>query len=125
MSQPLEGLRVLEIGTFVSAPYCGKLFAGYGAEVVKVEPPEGDISRAHGPFKDGIPDPETSSLFLYLNTGKKSVTLDLASPGGRERFLQLVCDSASFTFDLIRRHRMDCEAVQNGWVQPAHRPGRV
>ena len=90
MSQPLEGLRVLEIGTFVSAPYCGKLFAGYGAEVVKVEPPEGDISRAHGPFKDGIPDPETSSLFLYLNTGKKSVTLDLASPGGRERFLQLV-----------------------------------
>ena len=42
-----------------------------------------------------------------------------------ERFLQLVCDSASFTFDLIRRHRMDCEAVQNGWIQPAHTPGRV
>ena len=42
-----------------------------------------------------------------------------------ERFLQLVCDSASFTFDLIRRHRMDCEAVQNGWNQPAHSPGRV
>ena len=42
-----------------------------------------------------------------------------------ERFLQLVCDSASFTFDLIRRHRMDCEAVQNGWIQPAHSPGRV
>ena len=42
-----------------------------------------------------------------------------------ERFLQLVCDSAALTFDLIRRHRMDCEAVQNGWVQPAHTPGRV
>ncbi len=42
-----------------------------------------------------------------------------------ERFLQLVCDSAALTFDLIRRHGMDCEAVQNGWVQPAHSPGRV
>jgi len=90
MPQPLEGLRVLEIGTFVSAPYCGKLFAGYGAEVIKVEPPGGDLSRAHGPFKDGVPNPETSSLFLYLNTGKKSVVLDLSSPQGRSEFLALV-----------------------------------
>lgn len=42
-----------------------------------------------------------------------------------ERFLQLVCDSATITFELIRRHRMNCEAVQAGWVQPAHSPGRV
>jgi len=90
MPQPLEGLRVLEIGTFVSAPYCGKLFAGYGAEVIKLEPPGGDISRAHGPFKDGVPNPDTSALFLYLNTGKKSVVLDLASPEGRSEFLALV-----------------------------------
>ncbi len=90
MPQPLEGLRVLEIGTFVSAPYCGKLFAGYGAEVIKVEPPGGDIARAHGPFKDGVAHPETSALFLYLNTGKKSVELDIASPQGREVFLRLV-----------------------------------
>lgn len=90
MPQPLEGLRVLEIGTFVSAPYCGKLFAGYGAEVIKIEPPGGDISRAHGPFKDGIPNPETSALFLYLNTGKKSVELDIASVEGRAELLKLV-----------------------------------
>lgn len=90
MPLPLEGLRVLEIGTFVSAPYCGKLFAGYGAEVIKVEPPGGDISRAHGPFKDGVPNRETSALFLYLNTGKKSVELDIGSPEGREAFLRLV-----------------------------------
>ena len=90
MPQPLEGLRVLEIGTFVSAPYCGKLFAGYGAEVIKIEPPEGDISRAHGPFKDAVPNPETSALFLYLNTGKKSVVCDIASPAGRADFLELV-----------------------------------
>ena len=89
MPQPLSGLRVLELGTFVSAPYCGKLFAGYGAEVIKIEPPGGDISRAHGPFKDGVPNAETSALFLYLNTGKRSVELDLRTPAGRDAFLRL------------------------------------
>ena len=93
MPQPLSGLRVLEIGTFVSAPYCGKLFAGYGAEVIKVEPPGGDIARAHGPFKDGLPHPETSALFLYLNTSKKSVELDLRTPAGREAFLRFAATS--------------------------------
>ena len=91
--KPLEGIRVLEIGTFVSAPYCGKLFAGYGAEVIKIEPPGGDIARAHGPFKDGVPDPETSALFLYLNTGKMSVELDLRTPAGHQAFMRLVAAS--------------------------------
>jgi len=94
MPQPLSGLRVLELGTFVSAPFCGKLFAGYGAEVIKVEPPGGDIARAHGPFKDGKPNPETSALFLYLNTGKRSVVLDPRTPAGLDALLRLAakCD---------------------------------
>ena len=94
MPQPLSGLRVLELGTFVSAPYCGKLFAGYGADVIKVEPPGGDLARAHGPFKDGVPNPETSALYLYLNTGKKSVELDVRTPAGRAAILKLAeqCD---------------------------------
>jgi formyl-CoA transferase len=86
----MDGLRVLEIGTFVSAPFCGKLFAGYGAEVIKIEPPGGEIARAHGPFRDGVPHPETSALFLYLNTGKKSVELDLSEPAGLAAFDRLV-----------------------------------
>ena len=90
MTYALDGIRVLEIGTFVSAPYCGKLFAGYGAEVIKVEPPGGDIARAHGPFRDETPHPETSALYLYLNTGKKSVELDLRAPAGLEAFFRLV-----------------------------------
>lgn len=89
MPRPLEGLRVLELGTFVSAPYCGKLFAGYGADVIKIEPPGGDSSRAHGPFKDNVPNAETSALFLYLNTAKRSVELDLRTPAGLEAFLRL------------------------------------
>jgi len=90
VSRPLEGLRVVEFGTFVSAPYCGKLFAGYGAEVIKVEPPGGDIARAHGPFPGGKPNPEASALFLYLNTGKQSVVLDPREPADRERLLRLI-----------------------------------
>jgi crotonobetainyl-CoA:carnitine CoA-transferase CaiB-like acyl-CoA transferase len=90
MPLALDGLRVLEIGTFVSAPYCGKLFAGYGAEVIKIEPSGGDIARAHGPFKDGVPNSETSALYLYLNTGKKSVVLDISTPPGRDAFLKMV-----------------------------------
>ena len=89
MASPLAGLRVLELGTFVSAPYCGKLFAGYGAEVIKIEPPGGDLARAHGPFKDGVPNPETSALFLYLNTGKKSIELDLSTAAGLDAFMRL------------------------------------
>ena len=92
--QPLDGLRVLELGTFVSAPFCGKLFAGYGARVIKVEPPGGDVARAYGPFKDGRANPETSALFLYLNTGKQSVELDPRTPTGRDALLRLAteCD---------------------------------
>src|SRR5687767_4653042 len=89
----LDGVRVLEIGTFVSAPYCGKLLAGYGADVVKVEPPGGDLARAHGPFKDGVPDPETSALFLYLNTAKRSAVLDLRRPAGRDAFFRMAANA--------------------------------
>ncbi len=86
----LQGMRVLEVGTHVSAPFAGKLLASYGADVIKIEPPgEGDPSRQHGPFPDDEPHPERSALFLYLNTNKRSVTLDLASERGRRIFLDL------------------------------------
>lgn len=101
MPPPLDGVRVLEVGNFVSAPYCGRLFAGYGADVVKVEPPDGDLARAHGPFRGGVPHPETSALFLYLNTRKRSVTLDLTVPAGREALARLAADADV----LIENHR--------------------
>ncbi|HSH06651.1 MAG TPA: FAD-dependent oxidoreductase, partial [Burkholderiales bacterium] len=60
------------------------------------------------------------------NNGQVIPTLSRAEPGELdEGFAKLVCDSASFTFDLIRSRGMQCEAVQNGWVQPAHTPGRL
>ena len=80
----LAGISVLEIGELISAPYCAKLFADYGADVVKIEPPTGDPARGWGPFPGDEPHREKSGLFFFLNTNKRGVTLDLASPRGRE-----------------------------------------
>ena len=81
----LKGVRVVEWGDFVSAPYCGKVMAELGAEVIKVEAPlTGDSTRGHGPFPGQTPDPEKSGLFLFNNLGKRGVTLDVGTDGGRE-----------------------------------------
>ena len=85
----LEGITVLEYARFVAGPYCGRLLADMGAEVVKVEPPEGDESRQHGPFLNDIPDPESSALFLNLNLNKSSVTLEPSTPTGADLFRRL------------------------------------
>jgi CoA:oxalate CoA-transferase len=74
----LCGIRVLELGSGVSAEYCGKLLAGLGADVITVESPDGDPLRHEGPFPGGQPHLETSGLFLHLNTGKRSVIADAA-----------------------------------------------
>jgi crotonobetainyl-CoA:carnitine CoA-transferase CaiB-like acyl-CoA transferase len=90
--QALADLKVVEWGSFISAPYCTKLLADLGAEVIKVEPPgTGEETRRYGPFPDDVPDGEQSGL--YLNTGKLSVTLDPATATGREIFLRLLAQA--------------------------------
>src|SRR5579875_1149685 len=79
----LDGVTVLELGEHVAAPFCGKLLALYGATVIKIEPPAGDPARRLGPFPDGQPHHELGALWLYLNTGKQSVVLDLDQEAGR------------------------------------------
>lgn len=86
----LEGIRVVELGQMVSAPYCAKLFADFGADVVKVEPLNGDVARRWGPFPGDEPHPEKSGLHLFLNTSKRSLTMDLDKAAGRDLFEQLV-----------------------------------
>jgi crotonobetainyl-CoA:carnitine CoA-transferase CaiB-like acyl-CoA transferase len=92
---PLGDVCVLELSEDTAGPFCTKLLAGLGAEVIKVERPgSGDVSRQAGPFVGRVPDPEQSALFLYLNTGKKSITLDIAKPTGAAmlRGLARECD---------------------------------
>jgi crotonobetainyl-CoA:carnitine CoA-transferase CaiB-like acyl-CoA transferase len=85
----LDGLLVLDLSQFVAGAFCGKLFAAFGAEVIKIEPPEGDGARQEGPFPGNRPDPEASALFLYLNTGKQGATLNLKAPEGADILRQL------------------------------------
>jgi crotonobetainyl-CoA:carnitine CoA-transferase CaiB-like acyl-CoA transferase len=80
---PLGDICVLDLSEDVAGPFCTKLLAGLGAEVIKVEPPgTGDVSRRTGPFVHETPHAEQSAAFLYLNTGKKSITLNLQSQTG-------------------------------------------
>ncbi|MBW2093099.1 MAG: CoA transferase, partial [Deltaproteobacteria bacterium] len=73
----LTGIKVVEFANMVSGPYCAKLLADMGADVIKIEPPQGDPARGYGPFPKSGPHPECSGLFLYVNTSKRGVTLDL------------------------------------------------
>ena len=92
----LAGIRVVELGSEVSAPFCAKLFADYGADVIKVELPGGDVTRRWGPFPDDIPAEEKSGLFFFLNTNKRGVTLDPSRPEEREQLLGLLSRSDVF-----------------------------
>ena len=89
----LSHLRVLDLTQGICGPYCTKLMAGFGAEVVKIEPPQGDKLRHQGPYVDNKAGPERSIPFLWFNTGKKSITLDLHSAADAERFKQLVAQA--------------------------------
>lgn len=80
---PLAGIRVLDITQGISGPFAAKVMAVMGADVVKVEPPEGDVSRSQPPFLGDDPHPEKSGLYLYLNTNKRGITLDLEQPAGQ------------------------------------------
>jgi crotonobetainyl-CoA:carnitine CoA-transferase CaiB-like acyl-CoA transferase len=84
----LRGVRVLEIADELGE-YCGKVLAGLGADVVKVEPLGGELTRLYGPFYDDRVDPNRSLYFWHYNFGKRSVCVDLDSASGREQFLGL------------------------------------
>ena len=90
---PLSGYRVIDLTTRYMGPFCTKMFADYGAEVIKIEPPGGDPGRFQGPFFHDEPHIEKSALFLHLNANKQSVTLDLESQRGRQIIKDLVRDA--------------------------------
>ncbi len=87
-SQPLEGVKVVEFCQIAAGPFCGMLLADYGADVVKVEPPEGDAMRQWPPVSGGY-----SENFASINRGKRSVALDLKDPQSRDFARALVLES--------------------------------
>ena len=89
----LEGARVVDLTHRVAGPYCTKLLADFGADVVKVERREGDAARGFAPFYGDEAHPEKSLLFAYLNTSKKGVTLNLKSATGKGLLERMVEDA--------------------------------
>ncbi|MEE9436065.1 MAG: CaiB/BaiF CoA-transferase family protein [Candidatus Adiutricales bacterium] len=89
-SQALAGIKVLELAQGVAGPYASKLFADFGAEVLKIEPPgQGDPGRFLPPLAEGAAPPESSGMFAYLNTNKKSITLDIEADKGADLIRRL------------------------------------
>jgi CoA:oxalate CoA-transferase len=121
----LSGLRVVECGGMVTAPYAAKLMADLGADVIKVEPLDGDPSRARGPFPAGHEgDREASGLFLYLNANKRGVTLDLRTAEGRASLLGLLADADVFVHNFspaeARKQGIDAAALQERFPALVH-----
>lgn len=86
MNAPLAGIRIVEVGHMLAGPYCGLMLADLGAEVIKIEAPEGDIARSVSPHFVG----PHNAYFASLNRNKKSVVLDLASDEGRDALGRIV-----------------------------------
>ncbi len=96
LSRALEGLRVLDFSIMMAGPYCARMLADLGAEVIKIEPPEGDDMRLRAPLRDGA-----SAYFGQLNAGKRSLALDLKHPGA----ITLVKELASQADVIIENFR--------------------
>ena len=93
----LSDVKVVELSEFISGPYCTKMLADLGAEVIKVEKPgTGDITRRLGPFPNDVPNPECSGQFLYLNANKMGITLDIKSSTGKKILKELISQADIF-----------------------------
>ena len=99
-----------------SGAFCAKLLADYGADVIKIEPPSGDYGRSKGPFLGDDPHPERSMYFLYYNTNKRSITLNLETELGRAIFRKLAATAdvlvESFPVGYLKNLRLDYESLR-------------
>ncbi len=113
MNAPLAGIRVIEVGHMLAGPYCGLMLADMGAEIIKIETPEGDIGRTVSPHFVG----PHNAYFASLNRNKKSVVLDLASAPGREALGRIAETSHALVTNLrpsaIRKLGLTYEALRH------------
>ena len=123
----LAGLKVLELTDQVSGQvagsFCARLLGDAGADVVKVEPPQGDRYRRSGPYPGGVPDPDSSGMFLYLNSNKRGITLDTESPRGKAAFHDLV---AASDFLILGQNSSEVERLGLRWERVSEsNPGLI
>ena len=108
----LSGLRVLDLGRYIAAPYCAALLADQGAEVIRIEPPTGAPDR--DVMSIGLED--RGALYLQVNRNKKSLALDITTADGRVAFEKLVAQSDVVVVNLppaaLKRARLDYETLK-------------
>ena len=88
LPSPLSGIRVLDLTRVLAGPHCGRMLCDYGAEVIKVEPPDGDLTRFSSPRVGSL-----ATYFIQQNAGKKCMSLDLSTPEGADIFRRLATES--------------------------------
>ena len=115
----LSELVVIEYSFGVPGAMCAKAMADLGAKVVKVEPSEGDPTRRSGPFPGGVPNPEASGQFLYLNANKRGITLDIQAREDYGRLIQLLASADVFVTDVSPR-RADELGVDYPHLEPVN-----
>src|SRR5580693_5372409 len=94
LNAPLSHIKVIDFSRNAAGPFCAKLLADFGANVIKVEQPQtGDDARRLGADPGDVQAQERSPLFLYVNTNKRGVTLDLGIEAGRQAFRKLIIDA--------------------------------
>ena len=105
--RPLEGIRVLEIASMIFGPVAGQYLGDMGADVIKLEPPEGDLTRSIGPRHS----PRMGAFFMTSNRSKRSIVVDLKRPEGRAILQRLVAKTDvllhSMRTPAATRHRLD------------------
>jgi crotonobetainyl-CoA:carnitine CoA-transferase CaiB-like acyl-CoA transferase len=111
MAGALEGIRVIDFGRFIAAPYCAMLLADMGADVIRVERREGGEDRYVGPLSDG----GEGGLFLNLNRNKRGITLDPSTPKGQEITRRLIAGAdiviVNLPIDVMKKLRLDYESL--------------
>jgi len=117
-ARPLAGIRIVELAEDVAGEYCGKLLADFGAEVIKLEKPQGSPVRGLSPFGKGDA-PENSALFAYLNTNKRSVVLDIETDEGAVLLARLLAQASAVIDDhapgWLAAHGLDPARLAEDW----------
>ncbi|MCA8930555.1 MAG: CoA transferase, partial [Alphaproteobacteria bacterium] len=106
MSGALAGVRVLDLTQMMAGPFCTMLLADQGADVIKIEPPEGEGTRVYGPHFDDDAERHYGGYFQSINRNKRSVCIDLKSVEGKEAFRRLVA-GADVVIENFRAGVMD------------------
>ncbi|MGH8011480.1 MAG: CaiB/BaiF CoA transferase family protein [Candidatus Binataceae bacterium] len=110
---PFSVIKVVECGEGISAAFGAKMLADLGAEVIKVEPPSGDLARRRGPFPNHQSDPEKSGIFIYLNANKRGVTADLGREEGRDLLASLLKGADVLIHNVAPPRRAACGLDSN------------